>query len=74
MKYTLSLIARTGILLPLAVIGLAACSTNQIDKNRGEAFSQYETIVRWSQWDAAVDFISGEYQKEHPIPAWNWTV
>ena len=67
MKYTLSLIARTGILLLLAVIGLAACSTNQVDKNRGEAFKQYETIVRWSQWDAAVDFISGEYQKEHPI-------
>ena len=67
MKYTLSLIARTGILLSLAVIGLAACSTNQVDKNRGETFTQYETIVRWSQWDAAVDFISGEYQIEHPI-------
>jgi hypothetical protein len=36
-------------------------------KSRGEAFKQYETIIRWSQWDAAADFISPEYQAEHPI-------
>ena len=67
MKHTLKLIARTGILLSLAVIALAACSTSQVDKNRSEAFKQYETIVRWSQWDAAVNFISVEYLKEYPI-------
>ncbi len=67
MKHTLKLIARTGILLSLVVFTLAACETNQVKKNRGEAFKQYETIVRWSQWDAAADFISVEYQKEHPI-------
>ncbi len=67
MKHTLKLIAGTGILLSLALIALAACSTNQVDKNRGEAFKQYDSVVRWSQWDAAADFISGEYQKEHPI-------
>ena len=67
MKYTLTLITRTEILLFLALIALASCSTNQVDENRGEAFKQYETIVRWSQWDAAVKFISAEYQKEHPI-------
>ena len=67
MKHGRTLIARTGMLLTLAVIALTACGTNQVDKNRGEAFKQYETIVRWSQWDAAADFISVEYQKEHPI-------
>ena len=67
MKHTLKLIARTGILLSLAVIALTTCSTNQVDKNRSEAFKQYETMVRWSQWDAAANFISAEYLKEHPI-------
>jgi hypothetical protein len=68
MKHTLKLIARTGILLSLAVIVAAAsCTPNQVKQERGEAFKQYETIVRWSQWDAAADFISPEYQIEHPI-------
>jgi hypothetical protein len=68
MKHTLKLIARTGILLSLAVIVAAAsCTPNQVNQERGEAFKQYETIVRWSQWDAAADFISPEYQIEHPI-------
>ena len=67
MKHTLKLIARAGILLSLAVIAVAACTSNQVSQERGEAFKQYETIVRWSQWDAAADFISPEYQEEHPI-------
>jgi len=68
MKHTLKLIARTGILLSLAVIVAASsCTPNQVNQERGEAFKQYETIVRWSQWDAAADFISPEYQIEHPI-------
>ena len=67
MKHTLKLIARTGILLSLAVIVAVACTPNQVNQERGEAFKQYETIVRWSQWDAAADFISPEYQEEHPI-------
>ena len=47
--------------------GLGACTPNQVDESRGEAFKQFETIVRWSQWDAAVDFIDPEYLAEHPI-------
>ena len=34
MKHALKLIARTGIMLSLAVIALAACSINPVDKNR----------------------------------------
>ena len=51
----------------LAVLALAACSSNPEEKARGEAFKQYETIIRWSQWDAAADFIAPEYIEEHPI-------
>ena len=53
--------------ITLALLALTACSSNQVDKSRGEAFKQYETIIRWSQWDAAADFISPEYIAEHPI-------
>ena len=61
------MLQKTALLFSLAILTLAACSTNQAEKSRGEAFKQYETIVRWSQWDAAADFISTEYQEEHPI-------
>ena len=67
MNHRTSLMGRTLILLAILVFAVAACSTSQPEKKRGEAFKQYETIVRWSQWDAAADFISAEYQKENPI-------
>ena len=54
-------------LLLLAMLVLASCTSNQLAKSRGEAFKQYETIIRWSQWDAAADFIAPEYLEEHPI-------
>lgn len=67
MNHGMKLFWHTGLMLTLAVSILAACSSNQIDKSRGEAFKQYETIIRWSQWDAAADFISVDYQEENPI-------
>lgn len=59
--------ARMGVVLMLGSITLAACIPNPVDEDRSEAFKQYETIVRWSQWDAAADFIAPEYLAEHPI-------
>jgi len=57
------------IVLVLAVlaVALSGCPSNQAEKSRGEALKQYETIIRWSQWDAAADFIAPEYLAEHPI-------
>lgn len=49
------------------LILLMGCVPNPVEKNRSQAFKQYETIVRWSQWDAAVDFIAPEYLRENPI-------
>jgi hypothetical protein len=57
----------TKLLFALVVAAVAACVPNPIEDSRGEAFKQYETIVRWSQWDAAADFIAQEYLAEHPI-------
>lgn len=51
----------------IALLATAACSSNPEEKSRGEAFKQYETIIRWSQWDAAADFVSPEYIKDNPI-------
>ena len=67
MKQGMQVLQKTILLFSLAILTLVACTSNQADKSRGEAFKQYETIIRWSQWDAAADFISLEYQEEHPI-------
>jgi hypothetical protein len=67
MNKTMKVFTRTGVLLFFVIFALAGCPATGIEKDRSEAFKQYETIVRWSEWDAAADFISPEYQKEHPI-------
>lgn len=67
MKQELHTLRAAAVLFSLAIFTLASCTSNKVDESRGEAFKQYETIIRWSQWDAAVDFISPEYLKEHPI-------
>ncbi len=46
---------------------LMACATNKQAKDLDLTLSQYEKMVRWSQWDAVVDFIAPEYLEEHPI-------
>src|SRR5210317_379867 len=56
-----------GLLIVIVAVALAGCPSNQVEKSRGETFKQFETIVRWSQWDAAADFIAPEYLAEHPI-------
>ena len=62
----MKMILRTILLLCLATL-LTACPQTKEDKNLSETLKQYETIVRWAQWDAAIDFISMEYQEENPI-------
>jgi hypothetical protein len=61
------LIKKTGLLLLILAFGLTACTMNQQEELLSDTFKQYETIVRWSQWDAAANFISAEYQVENPI-------
>ena len=57
----------TALIRAVTTIALAGCPSNPAEKSRGETFKQYETIIRWSQWDAAADFIAPEYLAEHPI-------
>jgi hypothetical protein len=67
MKHSKQLFRKILPVFTLALLAVVACTSNPEEKSRGEAFKQYETIIRWSQWDAAVDFIALEYQIEHPI-------
>jgi len=57
---------RTLVMLGMAVL-ISGCPQTKEDKSLSETLQQYETIVRWAQWDAAADFVSMEYQEEHPI-------
>lgn len=59
------------ILNSLLLIGMAAllsgCPKTKVEKGLSETLLQYETIVRWAQWDATVEFVAPEYQEKHPI-------
>jgi hypothetical protein len=57
---------RTVIMIGLAGL-LLGCPQTREDKDLSETLKQYETIVRWAQWDAAVNFVAPEYLEEHPI-------
>ena len=63
----MTFIRKIAFITMLTALALAACTSNPVEKSMGETFKQYETIIRWSQWDAAADFISLEYLAEHPI-------
>jgi hypothetical protein len=62
----MKLILRSVLMLGIATL-LVACPETKEDKDLSETLEQYEIIVRWAQWDAAVDFVSLEYQQENPI-------
>jgi len=55
----------------LLAIGLAtlltACPQSKENKDLEDTLTQYETLVRWAQWDAALDFLAPDYLEEHPV-------
>jgi len=62
----MKLILRTLLVIGMATL-LSACPQSKEDKDLSDTLQQYETIVRWAQWDAALDFVAAEYIEEHPI-------
>jgi len=62
----MKLILQTLLALGMATL-LSGCPQTKEEKGLSETLLQYETIVRWAQWDAATDFVSPEYLAEHPI-------
>lgn len=59
-------ILRSVLFLGLAVL-LSGCPQTKEEQGLTETLQQYETIIRWAQWDAASDFVSPEYLSENPI-------
>jgi hypothetical protein len=59
-------ILRTILMLGIAAL-LSGCPQTKEQQGLTETLQQYETIVRWAQWDAAVDFVAPEYLEKHPI-------
>ena len=56
-----------GLLMLSIAMLLVGCPKTKEEKGLEETLNQYEIIIRWAQWDAAVGYISPEYQEEHPI-------
>ena len=59
-------ILRTILLLGLATL-LTACPKTKEETDLSDTLLQYETIIRWAQWDAASDFLAPEYLEENPV-------
>ncbi len=59
-------ILRALLVLSIAVL-LTACPQTKQDEGLSDTLLQYDTVVRWAQWDAAVDFVAPEYLEENPI-------
>jgi hypothetical protein len=56
----------------LVVIFLVLCLPSclppaGIESSRDDRLKQYESIVRWSEWDGAVTFLAPVYLEEHPV-------
>ena len=62
----MKLILRMIIILGLATL-LTACPKTKEESDLSDTLLKYDTVVRWAQWDAAVDFVSPEYLEENPV-------
>lgn len=57
------MIALTAVLLVL----LSACAGSTQKTTLDATLLQYESVVRWSQWDGAIDFLAPEYLELNPV-------
>ena len=62
----MKLILRMLVILGLATM-LTACPKTKEESDLSDTLLKYDTVVRWAQWDAAVDFVSPDYLEEHPV-------
>lgn len=62
----MKLILRILVTLGLAAL-LTACPKTKEESDLSDTLLEYDTVIRWAQWDAAVDFIAPEYLEEHPV-------
>ena len=62
----MKLLLRTIVILGLTAL-LTACPKTKEETDLSDTLLQYDTVIRWAQWDAAVDFVAPDYLEEHPV-------
>lgn len=62
----MKMILRIFVALVLAAL-LTACPKTKEETDLSETLLKYDTVIRWAQWDAAVDFIAPDYLEENPV-------
>ena len=62
-------IARPIALALVAVLILAACAGRAVSNQQTDTLSAWENLVRWSEYDALIDFVHPEYLAANPITA-----
>ncbi len=50
-----------------ACLFLTACAGGSVNNERTDTLEAWENLVRWSQYDALVDFLHPDYLAAHPI-------
>jgi hypothetical protein len=53
--------------LVLAMLFLSACASDPQAKSLDTTLTQYEQIIRWSQWEGAAGFLSPESMVDKPM-------
>ncbi len=59
--------ATTLALVILTSVLLGACAGGSVQNERTETLDTWESLVRWSQFDALVDFIHPDYLATNPV-------
>ena len=62
----MKLILRTIVILGLSAL-ITACPKTKEESDLSDTLLQYDTVLRWAQWDAAVDFLAPDYLEEQPV-------
>jgi hypothetical protein len=53
--------------LLLVTVILSGCPAASKTASLDETLQRYEQMIRWSEWNAAMEFLAPEYLNEHPI-------
>ena len=64
----MSMPGRAGMAL-LMVLVLSACAGGSMQNERTDTLNAWESLVRWSQFDALIDFIHPDYLAANPVSA-----
>jgi hypothetical protein len=56
-------------LLFITALFLTACAGGSVQNERADALLAWENLVRWSEYDALIDFLHPDYLAAYPVTA-----